>query len=362
MTYPIGDQMGQILALTRAGKLNDATALIQRSLGSASLHREGPKARPGSPIDIRALGPLTLPEPQTVTHAGKGTEQRTAPATNMRKHSFDAGRGRLDYLLYVPSHVEVTMPLVVMLHGCTQSAQDFAHGTRMNELAVEMGFVVVYPEQTQAGNAHKCWNWFRPGDQMRDMGEPAMIAGITREIIANHAIDPARVYVAGLSAGGAAAAIMANVYPEIYAAAGIHSGLACGSARDLPSAFAAMKGSGRTRTDGTGAYVPLITFHGDRDTTVHPANSEQIHAMWKSAPELASLERKVNDAVSPAGRRYSKTALVDHTGRSFAEHWEVADAGHAWAGGSPNGSYTDSSGPDASRQMLRFFLQHRLAR
>ncbi len=213
----------------------------------------------------------------------------------MSRHSFRSGPSKLDYLLYDPSQVEVARPLIIMLHGCTQSAEDFARGTRMNELAEEEGFVVAYPEQTQAGNAQKCWNWFRPGDQMKGAGEPAMIAGITRQIIAEHAIDPGRVYVAGLSAGGAAAAIMASVYPEIYAAAGIHSGLACGSATDLPSAFVAMSGKGIPWTDGTGAYVPLITFHGDRDNTVNRANSEHIHAVWKSAPEIVSLERKVDE-------------------------------------------------------------------
>ena len=360
MTYPLKAGMNEVLTLTRAGQLMDATALIQRSLGSANLRTASAQAQTGSPIDIRAHGPMALPRPEILTAGISRKQSQTAASGDMSRHSLRSDQSKLDYLLYLPSQMAVAMPLIIMLHGCTQSAEDFARGTRMNELAEEQGFAVAYPEQTQAGNAQKCWNWFRPGDQMKDAGEPAMIAGITRQVIAEHAIDPARVYVAGLSAGGAAAAIMASVYPEIYAAAGIHSGLACGSATDLPSAFAAMSGRGNSLVNGTGTYVPLITFHGDRDNTVNRANSDQIHSVWKSAPEIASLERKVAEGVSPAGRRYRKTALVDRAGRSHAEHWEIKGAGHAWAGGSPSGSYTDSKGPDASREMIRFFLQHRL--
>jgi len=360
MTYPLNGRMAEVLALTGAGKLDDATALIQRTLGAAS-GQATPGTWPAAPVDLRAEGPSFLPAPHTTSKAPGGSKPVGDPGPWPQRFRHATARGRLDYILYVPSRVEEALPLVVMLHGCTQSAEDFARGTRMNELAEEIGFVVAYPEQAQSANAQKCWNWFRPGDQAKDGGEPAMIAGITREIIAAHRIDPARVYVAGLSAGGAAAAIMADAYPDLYAAAGIHSGLACGSARDMPSAFAAMKGQGARPARGSRAYVPVITFHGDRDNTVHPANSEQIHAAWASSPAMASLERKVHEGVSPGGRNYRQTALVDNKGRSFAENWEIKGAGHAWSGGSPAGSYTDSTGPDASREMLRFFLQHRLA-
>ncbi|MBC7986211.1 MAG: PHB depolymerase family esterase, partial [Sphingomonadaceae bacterium] len=185
------------------------------------------------------------------------------------------------------------MPLVVMLHGCTQSADDFARGTGMNRLADELGFIVAYPAQSASANAQKCWNWFRPGDQRRDQGEPALIAAVTREIIAERRIDPARVYIAGLSAGGAAAAVMGDAYPDLYAAVGIHSGLACGAARDLPSALMAMKNGGAAAPGRHARFTPVITFHGDRDATVHEANSRRIIAM-ASAAAGAPLTSKVD--------------------------------------------------------------------
>lgn len=361
MNYPLNGCMSEILALTRAGKLGNATALIQNSLGSPDLSEAAPGMKTGSPVDIRTKL-LALHRPEIVPERRERRKPQDGAAHGLRRHCLTSAGGSLDYLLYVPSHIDRPLPVVIMLHGCTQSAEDFARGTRMNELAEEVGFVVAYPEQKQSANAQKCWNWFRPGDQVKGAGEPALIAGITREIIADHRVDASRVYIAGLSAGGAAAAIMAGTYPELYAAAGIHSGLACGSARDLPSALAAMRGKGKRRSGPVQPYVPLITFHGDRDSTVHPANSEQIHAAWASAPELASLERKVDEGLTSSGRRYHKTSLVDSDCRSLAENWEIIGAGHAWAGGSPAGSYTDPSGPDASREMVRFFFQHHKSR
>jgi poly(hydroxyalkanoate) depolymerase family esterase len=244
-----------------------------------------------------------------------------------------------------------------MLHGCTQSPDDFAAGTRMNFLAEERNCFVVYPEQPSGANQSKCWNWFRTGDQQRDGGEPSLIAGITREVMRDYPIDPNRVYVAGLSAGGAAAAIMAATHADLYAAVGIHSGLACGAASDLPSAFVAMRQGGGSKIADGGPPVPTIVFHGDRDTTVHPNNGDQI---VEQSAKAAGLKAKVIDGRVPQGHAYTRTNLTDAGGRAVSEHWNVHGAGHAWSGGSPAGSYTDPRGPDATREMLRFFLEHSL--
>jgi poly(hydroxyalkanoate) depolymerase family esterase len=237
----------------------------------------------------------------------------------------------------------------------TQSPDDFAAGTQMNELAEEQMFLVAYPAQAQSANMSRCWNWFNAGDQQRDRGEPSLIAGVTRQIMRDFSVEAGRVYVAGLSAGGAAAAIMGSAYPDLYAAVGVHSGLACGAARDMPSAFAAMRQGGAPHHSGAEQPVPTIVFHGDRDTTVSPINGDQVIAQSKAGSELRST---ISRGQAPGGISYTRTVECDGSGHPMLEHWVLHGAGHAWSGGSPSGSYTEPKGPDASREMMRFFLEH----
>ncbi|MBF0333254.1 MAG: PHB depolymerase family esterase [Alphaproteobacteria bacterium] len=365
--------MAEALRLTRAGRLADATALIRRQLPGAK-----PVATDADFTDID-LAPLSVelsdlkaPEPPptaaptpaaTLREALRGFRGRATPASplpagaSFEAHVFTSQDGTRGYKLYIPANrPDGPVPLVVMLHGCTQSPDDFATGTRMNLLAEEHGCLVAYPEQPSSANHSKCWNWFSPEHQGRGAGEPSLIAGITRGIIAEHPIDPGRVYVAGLSAGGAAAAIMGATHPDLFAAVGVHSGLACGSARDLPSALAAMRqGGARSAAPGKDP-IPMIVFHGDQDTTVHPRNGEAVvaQAVTRGASAPATERGQV-----PGGHSYTRLRHADPSGRVVCEQWTIHGAGHAWAGGAPAGSYTDPRGPDASREMLRFFLEHR---
>jgi poly(hydroxyalkanoate) depolymerase family esterase len=230
----------------------------------------------------------------------------------------------------------------------------------MNALAEEHGCLVAYPAQPSSANAQKCWNWFSPNDQGRDRGEPSLLAGITRQIMRDHPVDPSRVYVAGLSAGGAAAAIMGAAYPDLYAAVGVHSGLPVGAARDIPSAFAAMRQGGAGSGPGTRA-VPTIVFHGDQDFTVHASNGDAVVA--QSTATATGLRSAVHrgQAQAPGGHAYSRTVHTNSSDKALCEQWTIHGAGHAWAGGNSSGSYTDPRGPDASREMVRFFFEHRNA-
>ncbi len=297
----------------------------------------------GLPAGLKPRRPVPVPE-------GARFEER----------SFSSAAGSRSYKVYVPAGRQgARLPVVVMLHGCTQDPDDFALGTRMNDLAEAQGAIVVYPRQERSANAQKCWNWFQPADQGRGAGEPALIAGIARAVVEEFGADPDRVFVAGLSAGGAAAAILAATYPDVFAAAGIHSGLACGAARDLPSAFAAM-GQGGGAPPRPSAMVPTIVFHGDHDKTVHPLNGERVVAQaLPGAPLQGTLQETVTRGEVPGGIAYTRRVHADAEGRGVVESWVLHGAGHAWSGGSPDGSYTEPRGPDASAEMLRFFLEHR---
>ena len=405
--YPMGpasmgmpEGMAEATRLTNAGRLMEATELIQRSLGNSggfgvvspdgrrdASRRDTEDRRatedsgvrektsfddlkkafssplggklfdfPQNPVDLPTVSPdlprVRVPEPPGVDTPGGG---------RFVSGSFTNGAGTRGYKLYIPGGIEgETVPLVVMLHGCTQNPDDFAAGTRMNLLADEGKFFVLYPEQSQGANMQKCWNWFQVGDQARDRGEPSIIAGITHQIAATQPVDPRRIFVAGMSAGAAMAVVMGETYPDLYAAVGVHSGLPYGAARDMPSAFQAMQGGGQSQGI---SRVPTIVFHGDRDTTVSQRNGGQILRQWASPGATGEgVNTKplvtVKKGQVPNGHAYTRSVYHNAERRPVAEGWTIHGAGHAWAGGDPRGSYTDSRGPGASAEMVRFFLEH----
>jgi poly(hydroxyalkanoate) depolymerase family esterase len=321
---------------------------LRRPLGAVLEELREGKARIGtldwSPAPQRRSPSLPIPEGARFLH-----------------RSFACAAGTRSYKLYIPASApERPRGLVVMLHGCKQHPADFAAGTNMNVLAEQSGVLVAYPGQPNSANASRCWNWFRPTDQMRDAGEPSIIAGLTREVISEFGVDRKRVFVAGLSAGGAMAAVMGETYPDLYAAVGIHSGLAHGSANDVVSAFAAMRGeNGAVRPAKPASRSPrpsirTIVFQGSADATVHPSNAERIIAAAQS--QLAPGHRREESSASIGGRSYTRAVLANSEGDQVLEYWLVAGAGHAWSGGHREGSYTDPSGPDASAEMMRFFF------
>jgi poly(hydroxyalkanoate) depolymerase family esterase len=341
--------MADAARLTRGGDLQAATRAIQ-----AALATHAPSAVL-SGLDTLDAGVMPAPTGFTdVPHpppADKGFSAGT--------HACSAGQR--DYKLYVPSArpAESTMALVVMLHGCTQGPDDFAAGTAMNTLAEQHGFCVLYPAQSAKANPQRCWSWFKHTHQQAQRGEPAIIASMARRVMDEQPIDPQRVYVAGLSAGGAMAAILGQAHPDLFAAVGVHSGLPAGAAHDLPSALAAMKsGPGRTLRAGPAGSPPTIIFHGDADSTVTPANGDAL--MVALGVDGADVTTTV--VQQPGRRRATRQVQRDADGRERLAYWRIHGAGHAWAGGTARGSYTDPQGPDASAEMLAFFSQHRLGR
>ena len=387
------DMMLEATRLTRAGQITEATALLQRMF-------RGETARDisaGETGDPALAGPIIDGTAEAIDETGSSVfdADRSAPlnssvvlrgffdhvgrCSNLKNEdlmpsgpvsrrdvvppggkfiegTYSNPAGTRAYKLYIPSRYQgQALPLIVMLHGCTQSPDDFAAGTRMNLIAEEQTCLVVYPAQPSEANPAKCWNWFRPTDQRRGQGEPSLIAGITRQVMRQYSVDPQCVYIGGLSAGAAAAAVMGATYPDLYAAIGVHSGLACGAANDIPSAFVAMR-QGDFGDPLDGAPVPTIVFHGDRDTTVNPRNGDHVIAR---SVRTTNLRKTVHRGRAPGGHAYTRTIHTDPNGRAIFEHWQIHGAGHAWSGGSPAGSFTDRRGPDATREMLRFFLEHR---
>jgi len=339
------DRMYEATRLTRQGRFAEARDLLQQGSGSDIRLPRIQAWLSRLPRGL-ARSPASVPKP---------SPEEMLPGRFL-DFAYANAAGERTYRLYVPSQYPgPTVPLLVMLHGGTQGADDFAAGTRMNELAERHGFLVAYPEQSRAANPMGYWNWFQPKDQRRGSGEASLIAGLTTQIIDAYAIDVRRVYVAGFSAGGAMAAVMATAYPDVYAAAAVHSGLAAGAAHDVPSAFAAMAKGAPTRAR---LPVPLIVFHGDGDETVAHVNADCL--VNSALPDAWNQRPLTAKGRVPGGHAYTRRAYSDRDGTPRAEHWTIHEAGHAWSGGSPHGTYTDPSGPDASTEFARFFAQHSL--
>jgi poly(hydroxyalkanoate) depolymerase family esterase len=404
MSDQIQDSMAEAMRLVRRGRLNEATTIIQHTLGGASAagadapraavvvdeqpaeatsgrrcasgHERAATLQP-APIEM----PLRSPEmsrlldglPGSMAGAKTGVPESAIvpPGGQFVERFYTNQAGTRAYKLYIPSgYTGQAAPLVVMLHGCTQNPNDLAAGTRMNALAETHTFLVAYPAQDVNANMSKCWNWFKTADQQRGQGEPSLIAGITRQILEEYNVDATRVYVAGMSAGGAMAAVMGATYPELYTAVGVHSGLAPGAAQDLSSAFAAMQNGGPTPeqrdtpTRKPTRVVPTIVFHGDNDTTVHPRNADHLLAHFVNfagSRDVSGGQRlsvTTRQGQVPGGHAYTCATYHDAKERPIMEQWTVHGLGHAWSGGSLPGSYTDPKGPDASAEMVRFFRQH----
>ena len=327
--------------------------------GLATLARRllGPRARAGG----RLRRPLA--EVVRVLRQGAGAPPAAEPPLAVPEPAVAAGAAFLDlrhaeaagsrrYRLYRPASLAGGEPLglILMLHGCRQTPEDFAVGTAMNRLAEMHRMIVAYPEQSRADNARCCWNWFRPGDQKRGYGEPAVLAGLARAVAGEYRVPAGSIFVAGLSAGGAMAAVLGAAYPDVFAAVGVHSGMPLGSASDAFSALSAMRGDPGPEPDPAGLTVPLIVFHGEADPVVHPSNAERLAAAGREAG--APRERRGE----AGGRGFRRWVDQGDDGVAALEYWVVEGAGHAWSGGDPVGSFVDPAGPDASAEMVRFFL------
>jgi poly(hydroxyalkanoate) depolymerase family esterase len=372
MNGPLDSTMREAMRLMQTGDLLAATAAIQQRLGGATERKSVSAISATDPIEgtFRVVDEAPAPTQDATSGRLPGRTPDARGRTQFTEHVYTGSAGSRRYKLFVPSAYRgQPLPLVVMLHGCTQTPDDFATGTRMNILAEQRGCFVAYPAQSKNANISKCWNWFKASDQGRDQGEPAIIAGLVRELLLTFGLDQERIYVAGLSAGGAMAVILGRTYPDMFAAVGVHSGLPYAAAHDLPSAFAAMRRRGTADSRGERpesaqvwpSRVPTIVFHGDRDTTVHPSNGTRVATETaavnadESSTEPPGVESRTGEA--PGGYAYTCTLFKDDDERIMVEHWLVHGAAHAWFGGDRRGSFTDPYGPDATGEMMRFFLE-----
>lgn len=325
--------MKAILNLVKSGRLIDATMAIQHRLGTA---RSGSTERP-----MRDVTPTTR------TLLNPNAEQRSHRPATVRTTGMERHDGTVPFRLFRPAAPVDTAPLLVMLHGCTQTPESFAQGTAMNAAAENIGAHVVWPEQLRQANPNGCWNWFDPTHQGRG-GEPAALVTLITAITSDVALHASGLHVAGLSAGGAMAAILGTRYPELFASVGVHSGLPVGAAHNVASAFATMQSGGG---DTQPLPLPAIVFHGSADRTVSPQNGLALARTPPGAPRPRLRTSKINGRTTPFTRSEATA------GSPLREYWQVDGLGHAWSGGVAAGGYADPSGPDATAEMLRFFQE-----
>ena len=346
------------------GEENAAIAHAPKSVAARSVVNSqlpGSTAASSSPRPRKPLGEVVrnlregrfLTSPRLSDRAEQLPQIKVAAGAQYLMRSFSSAAGTRSYKLYIPANNgKRPLGLILMLHGCNQTPDDFAVGTAMNDLAEIHGLLIAYPHQTRASNPSSCWNWFRPGDQLRGQGEPEILAGIIRELASEFNLGREQTFAAGLSAGGAMAMVMAETYSDLFGAVGIHSGLDYKSACDVATAFAAMRGSPVSQFGATHPAelaVRTIVFHGASDPTVHPSNADRISARLR-------LPDTQNAILTQRGVGYTRVT-VGPEGASSLEKWSVDGLGHAWSGGNPAGSFTDARGPDASAEMVRFFVR-----
>ena len=340
-----------------AARLTAANDLVQRTLARHGLAPPPDGQAPQDLTSMPSLGDMLAGFSGPAGHTGAPPADLPEGAS-FRSDTFTCAAGSRRFCTYVPASAATgASAVVMMLHGCTQTPEDFAVGTGMNALAETHGFVVVYPAQSRGDNAQSCWNWFSRGDQRRGRGEPAILAGLAQQVCERYGVGRDRSFVAGLSAGAAMAVILGETYPDVFAGVGAHSGLPLGAASDVPSAFAAMAGNGQEGPVPVAgaARVRTILFHGTADGTVHPANADAIARRARQAQLPQSIETTL--AGTAGGRRFTRVLSSDADGTVVVEHWSVEGQAHAWSGGQPGGSHVDPGGPDASAEMIRFFLE-----
>lgn len=343
-----------------AGRAGSVRRAIDSALTRAGLLHRAPAAKEAGPQLLKELNGIHVPVPEEIGPT------EGAPDPGFTSHLHEGSRGSLAYKLFVPSSYSgQPLPLIVMLHGCKQNPDDFAAGTRMNLVAEQRGFLAVYPAQDVRANGSNCWNWFNTAEQGRDGREASLIAGIVDEVAQRVATSRSQVFVAGLSAGGAMAVILGNGYPDLFAGMAVHSGLPLGAANDVPSALAAMRGRGtsmaspgRMAATSSQRGVRTLVLHGDADFTVSASNGDAVVGQAVAAFERAGGPLSATPALTKQinGRQAVRVDYANAQGEVMVRDLRVHGGGHAWFGGSPTGSFTDATGPDASTEIASFFL------